>query len=206
MTSTSIYTPIKPTYLYIKQHSITGLKYFGKTTYDNPYKYTGSGLYWKKHIKKHGKQFITTLWVSDLYYDTSIVEHALHFSYENNIAKSDNWANLIPENGIDGGSILCSEKTKIKLSIANIGKTLTEEHKANMSAANKGKPKSEKTKANMSIAQTGLYRTKEHKINISSALTGKSQKIVTCPRCSKTGGVNNMKRYHFTNCKIVTVP
>lgn len=35
-------TIYKPTYLYIKVHSITGMKYFGKTT-KNPIKYDGSG-------------------------------------------------------------------------------------------------------------------------------------------------------------------
>ena len=30
-------------YLYVKQHSITGLKYFGRTTQANPYKYKGYG-------------------------------------------------------------------------------------------------------------------------------------------------------------------
>lgn len=93
MTSISTYTPITPTYLYIKQHSITKKKYFGKTTKKDPYKYNGSGPYWIRHYKKHGKQFVETLWVSDLYYDTSITEHALHFSYENNIAESKDWAN-----------------------------------------------------------------------------------------------------------------
>jgi hypothetical protein len=32
--------PFKPTWLYIKQHTVTGLKYFGKTT-RNPEKYKG---------------------------------------------------------------------------------------------------------------------------------------------------------------------
>jgi hypothetical protein len=27
------------------------------------------------------------------------------------------------------------------------------------------------------------------------------QKIITCPHCSKSGGVSNMTRYHFDNCK-----
>lgn len=103
MISETIYTPINPTYLYIKQHSITGLKYYGKTTQD-PYKYSGSGIHWVAHCKKHGKRHIKTLWVSDLYYDTSIVEHALNFSYKNNIVKSTEWANLKPENGLDGGN------------------------------------------------------------------------------------------------------
>lgn len=33
-----------PTYLYVKQHTITGLKYFGKTIKD-PYVYPGSGTH-----------------------------------------------------------------------------------------------------------------------------------------------------------------
>lgn len=26
------------------------------------------------------------------------------------------------------------------------------------------------------------------------------QKLITCPHCKKTGGISNMKRYHFDNC------
>jgi hypothetical protein len=26
------------------------------------------------------------------------------------------------------------------------------------------------------------------------------QELVTCPQCGKTGGISNMKRYHFDNC------
>ena len=43
-------------YLYVKQHSVTGLKYFGRTECKNPFRYKGSGSYWKKHLKKHLKQ------------------------------------------------------------------------------------------------------------------------------------------------------
>jgi hypothetical protein len=190
MSSASIYTPIKPTYLYIKQHSVTGLKYFGKTT-QNPYQYLGSGSYWKKHIKKHGKEFVKTIWVSDLYTDTSIVEIALHFSNENNIVESNDWANFILENGLDGGDTFS-------------GKTHTKESKAKMSAGNKGKIPWSK----------GKLATKEHKFNMSIGMKGKNvgkipwnkgiqqiQSLVTCPRCNKTGGASNMKRYHFDNCK-----
>ena len=75
MTSTTIYTPILPTYLYIKQHSITKKMYFGKTTRPDPMKYKGSGVYWLRHIKKHGSRFVETIWLSDLYYDTSKGNH-----------------------------------------------------------------------------------------------------------------------------------
>jgi hypothetical protein len=101
MTSTTIYT-IAPTYLYIKQHSVTGLKYFGKTNRD-PYKYLGSGKYWTRHIKKYGKEHVVTLWVSELYTNKELLtEFALFFSEEYNIVESKEWANLIPENGLTG--------------------------------------------------------------------------------------------------------
>ena len=48
------------TTLYIKKHNVTGLKYFGKTTRDVT-KYHGSGLYWKNHLKTHGKD-VETYW------------------------------------------------------------------------------------------------------------------------------------------------
>jgi hypothetical protein len=35
----------------------------------------------------------------------------------------------------------------------------------------------------------------------SLGLKGKKQKKITCPHCNKLGGVPNMKRYHFDNCK-----
>lgn len=46
-------------YLYVKQHSITGLKYFGKTVRD-PNTYFGSGTYWNRHIDKHGREHVET--------------------------------------------------------------------------------------------------------------------------------------------------
>jgi len=44
----------KKTFIYIKIHNYTGLKYFGRTIRKNVYKYKGSGKYWKRHIKIHG--------------------------------------------------------------------------------------------------------------------------------------------------------
>jgi hypothetical protein len=182
MTSASIYTPITPTYLYIKQHSVTGLKYFGKTTAD-PYKYTGSGTYWKSHIKKYDKKHIVTLWVSEIYTDTSISEFALQFSVNNNIVESSEWANLIPENGLDGwlSGKPHSAETKIKQSNANKGKP----------AHNKGKPSHNK----------GKSMSEEQKIKISISNTGKTFPKITCPHCGKVGGTKAMKQWHFDHCK-----
>lgn len=99
----------KPTWLYIKQHNQTGLKYFGKTTkpYEVMVRYLGSGTYWKSHLKIHGKD-VSTVWCH--LYDTkeSLVEEALAFSRAHDIIKAKDkngkkiWANMILENGLDG--------------------------------------------------------------------------------------------------------
>lgn len=127
---------IKPTYLYIKQHAITGLKYFGKTTKSDPYKYLGSGKYWLRHIKKYGRNHVKTIWISEPFMDKdTLIEFATFISKELNIVESSQWANLQEENGIDGvisGSIpwnkdktglyQITDETKLKMSIAKLGK------------------------------------------------------------------------------------
>ncbi len=153
---------IPPTVLYVKQHSVTGLKYFGKTTRD-PYKYKGSGIHWLRHCKKYPGE-IKTIWVSEPYTDADIVsEFALAFSKTNNIIESKDWANLIAENGLGGGTpgTLSTESRK-KLSDANIGKTYSTETIQKMSDAAKGKIHSAETRKKMSDAQRGRVHSLEN--------------------------------------------
>lgn len=89
-------------YLYVKQHSITKLKYFGKTMKRDPFKYLGSGTRWLKHINKHGKNQVVTLDVWGFDDEELCSRFALEFSEKHNIVDSAEWANLRPENGIDG--------------------------------------------------------------------------------------------------------
>ncbi len=122
----------KPTWLYIKQHNITGLKYFGKTTRKNPNGYRGSGSYWKNHLRKHGKD-ISTTWCQLFENRDELIEYATKFSIENNIVDSLEWANLAIENGIDGA---------ISGQVPwNKGKKASNEHKQNQSKAQLGKKK-----------------------------------------------------------------
>lgn len=94
----------KPTFLYIKQHSVTGLLYFGKTT-KNPEKYKGSGKHWKRHLNKHGTQFVETLWYCLFTEQQECSNFATMFSEINKIVDSADWANLIVENGVDGAPV-----------------------------------------------------------------------------------------------------
>lgn len=90
-------------YLYLKTHSVTGLKYLGKTTSKDPYTYRGSGKYWKEHIKKHGYDVKTQILLSTES-EEELKETGLFFSRLWNIVESGEWANLKPEEG-DGGSL-----------------------------------------------------------------------------------------------------
>jgi len=134
-----------PTWLYIKQHNKTGLKYFGKTIKD-PYTYKGSGKYWKDHIRKHGND-VTTVWCELFNHKEILVEYAMKFSKDNNIVESDEWANLIIENGIDGNvpGNKASPELRQKLSQSHKGQT----------PWNRGIPRSQGVKDAVSKANTG---------------------------------------------------
>jgi hypothetical protein len=156
-----------PTYLYIKQHTRTGLLYFGKTIRKDPETYSGSGTYWKDHIKKHGKH-INTLWYELFFNEKDISEFAISFSTEMNIIKSNSWANLILEEGVNQPpsrkGIPRTSETKKKISIANIGKTHSQETKELLSEIAKNRPRiacTEETKKKISDAQKGIHKSEE---------------------------------------------
>jgi len=159
-------------FLYIKQHKITGLKYFGKTTRD-PYKYYGSGKYWKRHLKTHGK-FVETLKVWEFPSEKECSSFALSFSVENNIVESENWANLKFENGMDGGFFgnhtddAKSKMRKPKTNKVNMGgywrgKSLSEETKAKMRASALNRKHSQETIIKLKRPKSNTENMKGHK-------------------------------------------
>jgi hypothetical protein len=109
MTSINIYDYISqpkidrfvPTFLYLKQHRVTGLLYFGKTRKQNIIKYNGSGTVWLNHLKKHGA-LVDTLWYCLFTDPISLVEAAVSISQSHNIVKSPEYANLLTETGLCG--------------------------------------------------------------------------------------------------------
>lgn len=77
--------------------------YFGKTQKPNVESYLGSGVHWLRHIKKHGVNFVETIWVSEPFiYEEDLVDFAMFFSEEHDIVNSKKWLNLQKENGLDG--------------------------------------------------------------------------------------------------------
>lgn len=149
-----------PTYLYIKQHSVTKKCYFGKTTSTDPETYLGSGKVWKAHIRKHGKEFVETLWFKLFTDRDECMRIALLFSEQQNIVESDLWLNIIPENGIDGGPNFRgkrhSEESRIKMSKKKLGnKALLGFKHSEESRSKMHKPKSAEHRAKISESLKG---------------------------------------------------
>ena len=211
---------IPPTVLYIKQHSITKKKYFGKTTAKNPYKYLGSGEYWTDHIKKHGKEHVVTRYVSKPYTDSdTISKRALAFSIRHNIVESKDWANLKPENGLDGGCKGTTRSTEHcrNISISKKGKPASTpawnkgistgpqspELIEKRIAGRRGKPTKKKGQPawNKGIP-TGKPAWNKGIPNPKKGIPTGSIPKIECPHCGKMVG---NKRYHFDNCKSKTI-
>lgn len=87
--------------LMIKTHNKTGLKYLCQSSRIDYINYTGSGSYWKKHLSKHGPDFSTEVLFETTNKD-EIKQQGIYYSNKFNVVSSDEWANLVPEQG-DGG-------------------------------------------------------------------------------------------------------
>jgi hypothetical protein len=177
---------MKLTYIYLKTCSC-GLKYFGKTTQDNYDKYKGSGIRWKAHLNKHVKHIVKTKLLKSFINENECEKYCLKFSKDNDIVNNKLFANLIIENGLDGGDTM-SEEMKRQMSINNSG----------VNNPFYGQKHSEKTRLKISKANKGKIITKEQREKISKSLKGKKwkQNNFTCYFCNKSGGISNMKRYH----------
>jgi hypothetical protein len=99
---------------------VTGLKYLGKTSRNNPYKYSGSGVFWKNHINKHGHDIETDILLATED-EQELIETGIFFSKLFNVVESDEWANLKPETG-DGGWIKHSKQTREQIRHVKIEK------------------------------------------------------------------------------------
>jgi len=202
-----------PLYLYHKKHKITGLNYFGKTDND-PINYNGSGVYWNSHLRKHGKLIETVqVWEFDNINERS--EFAIKFSADNNIVKSDEWANLCPENGLDGGDKF-GYMPKDKLANINARKSKNvkqswqEESRINANTQSAKKQWATRTddeiqKLASKISNTLLTKTVEQRAEAErkrKETLALNRKEITCPHCDLIGtNKSNMNRYHFDNCK-----
>ena len=104
-----------------------------------------------------------------------------------------------------------TDETKKKQSKAQSGKYLSEEHKKKIGKSvsgsknhNYGKPKSNETKKKLSISLMGRKFSEETRKKMRDSQKGIPKAKITCPHCSKLGGISPMKRWHFANCKEIS--
>lgn len=141
-------------YLYLKIHNITGLKYLGKTT-QNPHKYKGSGLHWKRHLAVHGDDISTEI-LKECTSKEELIEWGQHYSQLWNIVNDKTFANMRPENG-DGG-FRHSEETCKKLSAIAKARKHSDETRRKIGEATKGRTHSAEIKEKLRQANLGHHR------------------------------------------------
>ncbi len=181
----------KPTWLYVKQHNQTGLKYFGKTSRPDPVTYYGSGKYWQNHLKKHGYD-VTTLWCQLFHSKDELVRYANEFSNIHQITESKEWANLKPETGVDGGCAFQSIETRDKISKARLGIPMSDEAKKKSSIRKKGIPRPSEVIEKLRASKIGKKLSDEHRTKISE---GKMGHVVTLETRKKLSLANSGKQH-----------
>lgn len=107
----------KPIKLIIKKHKKTGLKYLCKTIRENHNKYLGSGVEWRNHLHEHGYEIMTRV-IFRTHSKSEFRKVAEMLSHKWNIVESNEWANMVIENGAGSSkkNKVVSEETKRKQS------------------------------------------------------------------------------------------
>jgi len=169
-------------YLYLKIHNVTGLKYIGSTKQD-PYVYQGSGLIWKNHLKKHGRDVTTK--ILGVYTDKEKLKtDGKYYSYEYNIVESKDFANLTIEEGQGGNTWDRSvkenrERMRVK--------------KQNTSKMRKPKSKTHREKLTAHLKEHNKRdRSKEEISKLSIAQKNSKRK---CPNCDFESTMTHVKRH-----------
>lgn len=108
-----------------------------------------------------------------------------------------------------------SVETKQKIATASRNRKISEETREKIRIHNKT---NEQRKISLSETFKGIPKSNDHKRKISEGLKkyfdsfpghgpkntkGIKKPVIICPHCNKSGSPNNMKRWHFNNCKIM---
>lgn len=177
-------------FLYVKTHIYTGLRYLGKTTRD-PFVYKGSGVYWKKHIKKHGYYCKTEILLATES-QKEIRDTGIFFSRMWNVVESSEWANLTEERG-DGGDLshfvdgVKRKNTVIeRYGVDHVSKIKAVKDK--ISASQIGRVKSR-----FEIEKMSKKRSEDSKINIKRGIFANSTSKQRIEKASLAGSGNKGK-------------
>lgn len=161
-------------YLLVKTHNTTGLKYLCKTGRKDYHKYSGSGIYWKDHLKIHGKEHSTEL-LRECLDNNEVMYWGKYYSNLWDIvnAKDESgkkiWANLIPEEGQG----MTSETGKIIQNRPDVKM----KNRLGVLAAHANNPNIRKKQSKWSLENNPMNRPEvraKHKKSMESSRSGKN--------------------------------
>jgi hypothetical protein len=136
--------------LMVKKHAITGLKYLCMTIKKDWQSYRGSGVYWKSHLREHGREHVITELIFETDDHKEFKKRCLVVSDSLDVVKSEEYANLMPETGELGGKVFSTQTQERQIEIR-------EKCRSSQSRA----PRSLKVRT--AISETKLKRTPEQK-------------------------------------------
>lgn len=162
-------------YLYVKK-SPKNLFYLGKTE-KNPFIYCGSGLIWKRHLKKNNYKSndIETYILHETENKDEIIFYGNYFSNLFDIINNNKWANLRIENGDGGDTSNCPNYKKPPLITGDKHWTRKPEAKIMLSERIKGDKNPSKrkdVKEKIRLKATGRMVTEETKRKMSENSKG----------------------------------
>lgn len=200
--------------LYLKEHKDTRLKYLGYTKRKDVHSYPGSGVYWRRHLSKHGWNYTTDV-LLETDSEQELKDVGIYYSELWDICDSSEFANLKTEEGVSGSYSMESRK-KMSESAKKRGAPSTAWTSEEVSEMNKKSWKDPETRrkrsegiSNALKGKTRASQSEETKLKRSTALKGRKlnkgmkyqMKTKICPHCGTEGKGGNMTRYHFDNCK-----
>lgn len=184
-------------YLMVKTARPTGLKYLCKCMDNKDHiKYSGSGVLWKRHLKKYN----ISVWDTEVlgHYSTNaeLREAGEYYSTYWNITESHEWANCIPEIG-DGGSTTKGRKRYHHRETGEermfFAQDATEEWIVGKNPENIRKKTPEEIEK-CRLFHVGRKRSEEARVNMRNS-TRPPKKSIECSVCGSSVTAMNLKRH-----------
>ena len=98
-----------------------------------------------------------------------------------------------------------SLETKEKIKNAALQQETTNQKRQRLSHNNWAKRNPLRHKEHVSNINKGVPKSQEHRQKLRESNLGIRHKLISCPHCGKEGGERAIKRWHFDNCKNITL-
>ena len=190
--------------IYIVINRLNGIKYVGRTKFDNP-NYYGSGELIKNAIKKYGKQNFDKIYVEEVKgYIQSNKKEVEWILKENSLIP--NGYNLVAHG--DGGFITMKQKKDISKTLKEAWKNPnsifnSEEYRNNLSRAGKNRVWSEETKKKISDGRWGGNNPAAIKIEVDGVIYETRRECAKHFNISDTAVTKRCKSKNFPTWEII---